>query len=397
MTGVSSDRWLLPEGIEEALPDDAYWLESARRRLINLYQGWGYQFVMPPFIEYLESLLTCNDHDLDVHTFKLTDQLNGRMMGVRADMTPQVARIDAHRLKRDTPNRFCYLGTVLTTRPAGLGGTRSPLQVGAELYGHHGFGSDLEIIRLMLETLNTCGIESIHVDLGHVGIFRGVVEQSGLDEGQIDVLFDMIQRKAIPEIKAFVDRLDLPAEVTTGLVELSMLNGDSAMLDRARETLAFAGETVLSYIDTLTRLEARLKQEYPIVKIHFDLAELRGFHYETGVVFAVFVPGEGQEIARGGRYDGIGKDFGRARPAVGFSADLKTLRRLSKLHFDSPGRKVFVPNELDDALQKAVLELRCQGDCVIYSLGKDDTDASVYDCSHRLIKSHGQWTIEEVK
>jgi ATP phosphoribosyltransferase regulatory subunit len=393
----SNDRWILPEGIEEALPDDAFWLESVRRRLIDLYQSWGYQLVMPPFIEYLESLLTCNDDNLDVHTFKLTDQLNGRMMGVRADMTPQVARIDAHRLKREAPNRFCYLGTVLTTRPAGFGGTRSPLQVGAELYGHHGFASDLEIISLMLETLDVCGVESIHVDLGHVGIFRAVAEKSGLADTEIDILFDMIQRKAIPEIKAFVVNLDQSAEVTQGLVDLSMLNGGAETLERARETLAFAGEEVLAYIDSLVQLEISLRRDYPAVKINFDLAELRGFHYETGVVFAVFVPGEGQEIARGGRYDGIGKDFGRARPAVGFSTDLKTLRRISCLEFEQAGRTIFAPNESDKALKEVVLELRRQGDSVIYSLEKNDTDASVQDCSHRLININGQWTVEEMK
>lgn len=393
----SNDRWILPEGIEEALPDDAFWLESVRRRLIDLYQSWGYQLVMPPFIEYLESLLTGNDNNLDVHTFKLTDQLNGRMMGVRADMTPQVARIDAHRLKRGAPNRFCYLGTVLTTRPAGFGGTRSPLQVGAELYGHHGFASDLEIISLMLETLDACGIESIHVDLGHVGIFRAVAEKSGLDKNEIEILFDMMQRKSIPEIKAFVAKIDQSPEVTQGLVDLAMLNGGVETLDRARETLAFAGETVLVYIDALAQLEVRLRQDYPRVKINFDLAELRGFHYETGVVFAVFVPGEGQEIARGGRYDGIGKDFGRARPAVGFSTDLKTLRRISCLELERAGRTVLAPNESGSTLKKAVLELRRQGDSVIYSLEKNDTDAGVQDCSHRLININDQWIVEEVK
>jgi len=393
----SKDRWILPEGIEEALPDDAFWLESVRRRLIDLYQSWGYQLVMPPFIEYLESLLTGNDNNLDVHTFKLTDQLNGRMMGVRADMTPQVARIDAHRLKREAPNRFCYLGTVLTTRSAGFGGTRSPLQVGAELYGHHGFASDLEIISLLLETLDACGIESIHVDLGHVGVFRAVAEKSGLDKNETEILFDMMQRKAIPEIKAFVAKIDQSPEVTQGLVGLAMLNGGVETLDRARETLAFAGETVLAYIDTLAQLEVRLRQDYPRIKINFDLAELRGFHYETGVVFAAFVPGEGQEIARGGRYDGIGKDFGRARPAVGFSADLKTLRRISTLELEQTGRIVFAPNESDNALKEAVLELRRQGDSVINSLEKNDTDASVQDCSHRLININGQWAVEEIK
>ena len=394
---MSADIWLLPEGIEEALPEDAYWLESARRRLIDLYQSWGYQLVMPPFIEYLESLLTGSGHDLNLQTFKLTDQLNGRMMGVRADMTPQVARIDAHRLKQDGPNRFCYLGTVLNTRLSGFGGTRSPLQVGAELYGHSGFGSDLEIISLMLETLEICGIQSVHVNLGHVGIFREVVKKAGLDEGEITTLFNQMQRKAVPEIEAFVAKLQLPAEVAQALVDLTGLNGRSNVLERARQTLAFVGKNVFSYIDTLAELEKSLQRNYPDVNINFDLAELRGFHYETGVVYAVFVPGEGQEIARGGRYDGIGKDFGRARPAVGFSADLKTLHRVARVTFKQTGRRIFAPNKSDSDLEEIVFELRRQGDSVIYSLEQNNTDASLQTCSHRLIKNNGQWAVEETK
>jgi ATP phosphoribosyltransferase regulatory subunit len=393
----SNDRWLLPEGIEEALPADAFWLESARRRLIDLYQSWGYQLVMPPFIEYLESLLTGCGHDLDLHTFKLTDQLNGRMMGVRADMTPQVARIDAHRLKHAAPSRLCYLGTVLTTRPAGLGGTRSPLQVGAELYGHSGLDSDLEIISLMLETLAVCGIESVHVDLGHAGIFRTVAQQAGLNDDQTAILFDMLQRKAIPEIEVYVASLKLQPEVASGLADLAMLNGDKHVLERARNQLAFAGEAVVMFIDTLAQLQSSLEQNYPDVKIHFDLAELRGFHYETGVVFAVFMPAEGQEIARGGRYDGIGKDFGRARPAVGFSADLKILRRLATVDFKPAGRIIFAPQVSDKVLHQTVLELRAQGDSVIYSLDTNDTDASAQNCSHQLININDQWIVEEVK
>ena len=390
-------RWLLPEGIEEALPEDALWLESARRRLVDLYQGWGYQLVMPPFIEYLESLLTGSGHDLDLNTFKLTDQLNGRMMGVRADMTPQVARIDAHRLKQDVPTRLCYLGTVLTARPAGFGGTRSPLQVGAELYGHSGSGSDQEIISLMLETLNVCGIQSAHLDLGHAGIFRTVAEQAGLDGEQTGVLFEMMQRKAIPEIEAFVAGLNLRTEAAAGLVDLAMLNGDFEVLGHARKKLAFAGDAVMSYIDTIAQLWQGLQRDYPGVKINFDLAELRGFHYETGVVFAVFVPGEGQEIARGGRYDGIGRDFGRARPAVGFSADLKTLRRLARVDFKPAGRKIFAPETADESLRKMIHKLRSQGDSVICSLDDKDTDARAMGCAHRLKTHNGQWIVEEIK
>jgi ATP phosphoribosyltransferase regulatory subunit len=199
-----TDRWLLPEGIEEVLPEQAQRLEQLRRQLLDTYNNWGYDLVMPPFIEYLESLLTGTGNDLDLQTFKLTDQLTGRLMGIRADMTPQVARIDAHQLKKDTPTRLCYMGTVLHTRTDGFAGSRSPLQVGAELYGHAGIESDVEIIGLMLETLALANVESPFIDLGHVGIYRELVKQAGLDKDQEATLFDSLQRKANTEIAAYI-------------------------------------------------------------------------------------------------------------------------------------------------------------------------------------------------
>ena len=199
-----TDRWLLPEGIEEVLPEQAKRLEQLRRQLLDTYESWGYDLVMPPFIEYLESLLTGTGNDLDLQTFKLTDQLTGRMMGIRADMTPQVARIDAHQLKRDTPTRLCYIGTVLHTRNDGFAGSRSPLQVGAELYGHAGIESDVEVISLMLQTLAISGLENPFIDLGHVGIYRELVKLAGLDKEQEATLFDSLQRKANTEIASYL-------------------------------------------------------------------------------------------------------------------------------------------------------------------------------------------------
>ncbi len=397
MTGRKMNRWLLPEGIEEALPDDAAWLEAYRRRLVDLYRSWGYEFVMPPFIEYLESLLAGASEDLDLQTFKLTDQLTGRLMGVRADMTPQIARIDAHRINRDGPVRLCYLGTVLTTRPAGFGGTRSPLQVGVELYGHEGIDSDREVLSLLLETMAVCGVEGVNVDLGHTGIFREVSQAAGLDDTQASELFDMLQRKSVPEIDAFAAQLDVADAVAVGIRQLPLLNGGVETLAHAREVLAFAPRAMAS-IDALDALAREVGLRYPDVAIHFDLAELSGYHYETGVVFSAYTSGEGQEIARGGRYHGIGKDFGRERPAIGFSADLKMLRKVSSATFSDTSRRILAPcNVSDTVLNQMISTLRSQGDCVVYVLDSQGEPQELSGCSHQLIKRDDQWVVEEIR
>ena len=391
------DYWLLPEGVDEALPAEAARLESARRALIDLYQSWGYQLVMPPLIEYLESLHTGSE-DLDVQTFKLTDQLNGRMMGVRADMTPQVARIDAHRMKSDRPNRLCYLGTVLKTRPDNFAGSRSPLQLGAELYGHKGIESDLEILCLMLETLAFCNLPStIHIDIGHVGIFREIAREAALDKIQEAQLFDMLQRKAQPEIKQWLDKLDLDKAIKEGLMKLSQLHGGRDVLEKARDLPAFASRVYQGFFADLNTLAKNIQQQYPEVELNFDLAELRGFHYETGIVFAAYQPGEGRELARGGRYDGIGRRFGRARPATGFSADLKNLLRLGNLSAPELSEKIFAPAANDAALREKISELREQGRIVIQSLSGQQASAKSMGCSAELLKQNGQWVVNQIR
>ena len=391
------DYWLLPEGVDEALPAEAAQLEFARRALIDLYQSWGYQLVMPPLIEYLESLHTGSE-DLDVQTFKLTDQLNGRMMGVRADMTPQVARIDAHRMKSDRPNRLCYLGTVLKTRPDNFAGSRSPLQLGAELYGHKGIESDLEILCLMLETLAFCNLPStIHIDIGHVGIFREIAREAALDKIQEAQLFDMLQRKAQPEIKQWLDKLDLDKAIKEGLMKLSQLHGGRDVLEKARDLPAFASRVYQGFFADLNTLAKNIQQQYPEVELNFDLAELRGFHYETGIVFAAYQPGEGRELARGGRYDGIGRRFGRARPATGFSADLKNLLRLGNLSAPELSEKIFAPAANDAALREKISELREQGRIVIQSLSGQQASAKSMGCSAELLKQNGQWVVNQIR
>lgn len=399
---MDEERWLLPAGVEEILPPQALALESLRRDLLELYRCWGFELVIPPFIDYLESLLTGTGQDLDLQTFKLTDQLSGRLLGVRADMTPQVARIDAHHLRRDTPTRLCYLGTVLHTRADGFAGTRSPYQIGAEIYGHAGIESDLEIVRLVLETLSAAGIDGSYLDLGHVGIFRGLARQAGLTDAGEHALFDALQRKAIPEIENLVRELGVAPGPARMLVELADLNGDNA-LERAESALADADPAVLEAVGYLRRLAEALDRWLPGVSVHYDLAELRGYRYKTGVVFAAFVPGWGLEIARGGRYDDIGRVFGRARPAVGFSTDLKGLLRLGQGWSNRIGDSadaVYAPWSHDPALLAEVSRLRGAGRRVLTALPGADLDSErdprQLGCSHRLAATESGWILREL-
>ncbi|MCW9015283.1 MAG: ATP phosphoribosyltransferase regulatory subunit [Gammaproteobacteria bacterium] len=392
-----NNRWLLPQGIEEALPKDAAKLEALRRKLLDIYDSWGYQLVMPPFIEYLESLLTGTGHDLNLQTFQLVDQLTGRSLGLRADMTPQVARIDAHQLKTDAPNRLCYMGTVLHTRSDGFGGSRSPMQMGAELYGHAGVESDVEILCLMMETFNQAGVENVFLDIGHVGIFRSLTDQAQLDEDQEAALFEMLQRKAIPEIKQFLDAADIPDEMRKMLSALPELHGDERCLEKAQQVFSNANDSVKQALAYLQDTVNKLKQRVSDVNVHFDLAELRGYHYHTGIVFGAYVPGQGQEIARGGRYDDIGHVFGNARPATGFSTDLKTLISLSVKQSEKPGTSaIFAPCNDDGALAKMIADLRAQGERVIEELPGQHGDAKTMACNRKLVNNNGQWSIEDL-
>ena len=392
----SQDQWLLPEGIEEVLPPEARRLECARRELLDLFARWGYELIFPPFIEYLESLLTGTGNDLDLQTFKVTDQLTGRMMGIRADITPQAARIDAHPLRRETPSRLCYLGTVLHTRPDGFAGSRSPLQVGAELFGHAGVESDVEILSLVLESMSLLEIPDVHVDLGHVGIFRALAAEAGLSSIHENDLFEALQRKAIPEIEVMLDSWQLDAARHRRLAALAELNGGPEVLEQARSVLAGASDTVMAALDNLCAITSLLQQRVRDVVLHFDLAELRGYKYQTGMVFAVFIPGCGQEIARGGRYDAIGEVFGRARPATGFSTDLKTLTTLSPRDFGGQDDAILAPADNDPALYAIVQQLRGTGERVVCALPGQVADPVDSGCNRILVNTGGTWTLKPV-
>lgn len=394
MSSKNDERWLLPEGIVEVLPAEASYLENLRRALLDLYDSWGYELVMPPFIEYLESLLIGTGRDLALQTFTLTDQLTGRLMGVRADMTPQVARIDAHMLRRETPTRLCYLGTVLHTRPDGFAGSRSPLQVGVELYGHSGIESDIEVLRLMFETLKISGIEQPYIDLGHVGIFRGLARQADLSQQQEDQFFDALQRKAKPELSQLVNEWQLSGNHADMLLSLADLHGGAEILQQARSCFQHASNDVQLALEELSAIASRLNSEIPEVALHFDLGELRGYNYHTGVVFAAYLPGQGQAIAMGGRYDHIGEVFGRARPATGFSTDLKQLMQLGEGTSETIRVAIYAPADNDQALQQKITQLRAAGERVISALPGQSGDARAMGCDRQLLLRDGQWQVE---
>ncbi len=390
------ERWLLPEGIEEVLPAEARQLESIRRQVLDLFVSWGYEPVMPPLIEYLEALLTGVGKELDLQTFKLTDQLSGQLMGVRADITPQAARIDAHYLKHKGPARLCYIGPALRTRPDAFGGSREPLQLGAELFGHSGADSDAEVLRLMLEMISAVGINNVHVDLGHVGIFRALTAAAGLDENQEAALFEAVQRKAESEIGEMLGSWKVSKELKTGLVALTALNGDSSVLSEAREIFAMAPKPVLDALDDLGEVIRLIHRDLPSQKLFVDLAELSGYGYHTGIVFSAFVPGHGKAIANGGRYDGIGEAFGRNRSATGFGADLRQLNRLAANSAEVL-RGILAPNEDDVALRATIAQLRGAGERVVQLLPNQEVIEEELGCNRKLVKSGDEWKIEKLK
>jgi ATP phosphoribosyltransferase regulatory subunit len=367
-----------------------------RRQLLDLFHVRGYELVMPPLIEYLDSLLIGRGDDLDLQTFKVTDRLTGRLMGVRADITPQVARIDANRIKRDAPTRFCYVGSVLHALPVGFAANRAPTQVGAELYGHAGIESDLEILHLMIETLAVTGVENIHVDLGHVAIFRYLASEAGLSPDQETALFDAMQRKAKPDMHLLLEDMSLALRWRDLFLQLVDLNGDASVLDEAQQVLQAAGGSVIAKaLDDMKRIADGAQGLFPHIPLHFDLAELRGYRYKTGVVFAAFVPGHGQEVARGGRYDEIGAVFGRARPATGFSTHLNTLIQLSSDKARET-RAILAPYDEDSRLQEQVRVLRAQGERVIVALPGQQGDARELGCDRKLENLDGQWAVVSI-
>ncbi len=383
------ERWRLPDGIEELLPAEVMEIEALRRSVLDLFHSWGYETVIPPLIEYLESLLTGAGNDLDLQTFKLTDQLTGRMMGVRADMTPQVARIDAHRLNRKGPNRLCYLGSVLHTRPEISGATRSPIQVGAELYGHAGIESDLEVIRLMLEMVKLAGHRDIVLDLGHVGIYRSLIEQAGISEADEPLIFNALQCKATTELNEIVERTVEDTALRQQLLALNSLNGGIEVLAEAKQLF---GSQLQAEIEQLEQIVAAAESQQWGVEFHIDLAELRGYDYHTGVLFAAYIPQKGDAVTSGGRYDNVGKVFGRARPATGFSGDLKNLVATEQ-EANYPPAAIFAPSTDSIELHREIERLRKTGERVVVELAGQKEGAAEMGCNRRLVQRESGWAV----
>ena len=381
-------KWLLPEYIEDLLPGEAARVELLRRRILDLFFVHGYELVVPPMLEYLDSLLTGTGHDLDLRTFKLVDQLSGRLLGLRADMTPQVARIDAHLLNRQGVTRLCYAGTVLHTQPSGMLRTREPMQIGAEIYGHAELESDIEIQTLMLRALQTTGVQGVHLDIGHVSVFRALITRAGATARQEAELFQVLQAKDVPALRDLSNGLDVATR--EALLLLPELYGGTEVLTTARERLPKYPE-LIACLDALAKIGGQLNGD--VKELCFDLAELRGYHYHSGVVFAAYAGNRPDAIARGGRYDEVGRAFGRARPATGFTMDLRELAEMGSE--DKSPLRILAPYQPADAgLQAEVARLRGAGAIVISDLPGHEENRAELNCSQQLVAKAGAWKLE---
>ncbi len=380
-------NWLLPEYIQDMLPDEAWRVEQMRAQFLELLRKHGYQLVVPPLLEYAESLLIDDSDDMDMRSFKLVDQLGGRTLALRADITPQVARIDAHLLNRQGVARLCYAGSVLHTQPVGLTRTRELMQIGAELYGHGGLESDLEIQQLMLHSLALLGIKNVHLDLGHVGVFRALMSHAELDKDLENELFAALQSKDSAALQSLTQALD--ATLRNALLALPELYGNCAeVLARARKQLPKYAEIVTA-LDDLHSISSKL---HPLVSnVGIDLADLRGYHYHSGMVFAAYHADSHDAIALGGRYDNLGKSFGRARAATGFSMDLRQLYRLLPTQTIKLG--VCAPHFDDAALHDKIAQLRAAGEAVVVDLLGDATLRRELQCDRVLVLHDGFWQV----
>ncbi len=385
-----SETWLLPDGVADVLPEQAQVVETLRREALDFLAVRGYQLVYTPFIEYIESLssLSESNQDLDLVTFKVIDQLSGRLLGVRADMTPQVARIDAHVRPIEGVARYCYAGTVLHTKPQNFNATRAPLQLGAELYGHDSIEADVEMIDVMLGLIEQAHtLEGAHLDLGHVGLFRSLVKRAGLNKNTENQLSDLYQRKALPELAEFTQDLSMGSD----FYALGRYASDLGALK------ANLSQDILNDVDFKAAFEAlestftQIQSKWSNLNIGIDVIELRSYHYHTGLMYAIYAPNRAAPLAQGGRYDGIGEHFGRSRPATGFSCDLYALGSTQFTEIET----IVAPRGNDQNLLKAIADARHQGMRVVQLLGKDDLNSVPY-ATHQMVSQNGQWVIEKI-
>ena len=377
-------KWLLPEFVEDVLPEEARAIEAARARLLEVFRVHGYELVAPPMLEYIDSLLTGTGSDLDLRTFKLIDQLSGRTMGLRADMTPQVARIDAHLLNRAGVARLCYCGTVLHTRPRGLTATREPLQIGAEIYGHGGIESDIEIQQLLRAALAACRVANVRLDVGHVAVFRTIARRGAVPAELEAELLEALLAKDRPGIATLSESLD--GATRQALRALPDLYGGPEVVDAAARQLPAYPE-IGAALDDLRALVRANGLEMSV-----DLADLRGYHYHSGVVFAAYSERLPSAIALGGRYDEVGKAFGRARPATGFSMDLREIARVAP--GETRSGAILAPYREDAALRAAVQALRDDGEIVIVDLPGHEAARAELGCDRRLVRRGAKWEVE---
>jgi ATP phosphoribosyltransferase regulatory subunit len=390
---TSHSRWLLPDGVDEQLPPEAARMERMRASALSLFARWGYQLCMPPLVEFLDSLLSGVGEDLETQTFKLTDQISGRMLGIPADITPQIARIDAHRLPADGPQRLCYLGPILHTLPEKFAGSRNPLQVGAELYGHAGIDADAEVQSLMLALLGEFGIREVTLELCHMEIFRGLGRAAALEPGAESALLDALLRKDRADVDDVVSTVGMVPARAEMFRALLRLNGGTEIIAQARHALRDAPAEVTEAVEMLAALVAQIERRSPSANVHVDLAELRGYHYHTGIMFGAYTPGLGRAIAWGGRYDNVGAWFGRARPATGFSADMKLLATISDL--PHPARTgIFAPPGLAPDLLTAIEALRARGHVVVQALPGQVGGAAQAGCTEVLRWNGTDWQVE---
>ena len=383
-----TSAWLLPEHIADVLPHEARRIEELRRLMLDAARACGYELVMPPLLEHLESLLSGTGHALNLQTFKLVDQLSGRSLGVRADTTPQVARIDAHLLGRQAVTRLCYCGPVLHTLPSGLHGSREPLQFGAELYGHGGLEADLEVQELAIDCLRRAGLTGLVLDLADARVLDGLLSRASADSARLQTIQQALAAKDAPTLAAVTD--DFPADLRDGLRALPDLYGDDEVLAAARERLPRL-PVIAAALDDLQRLAAQLRSAHPAVRVGFDLADLSGYAYYSGTRFALYAPGGRDTLARGGRYDNVGEVFGRRRPAVGFSLDLKTV--VEHVGFDGRRAAIRAPWGEDAELRAAVRRLHDAGETVVSVLPGDEPEAAAYACDRELVQVGQRWLL----
>lgn len=385
------DRWLLPDGIEEVLPDQARHLEALRRRLIDLFERWGYDYVIPPMVEFTDSLLTGSGQDIDLLTFKVTDQMSGKTLGIRADITPQAARMDAHSLMRGGVNRVCYAGYVMHTVPKSPLASRTPIKLGVEMFGVAELDAEAEVISLLLETLKIAELDSQYIDLGHVGVFRALSRHAQLSPEQERALFALLQSKALTDIDAWLHDHIGDEQTKQWFLALPRLSGSSKVIASARTLLEGAPDAVHAALDDLEALAVLVVERYPDAQLYFDLSELRGYHYHTGIVFGAFAPGAGNAIASGGRYDHVGEAFGRARAAAGFDIDLTAICRLLK-NKTSAVDGIFAPSDSGAQLWQKVQELRFRGERVVVGRAGQSLPHDYQNCN-RILMDDGEFTV----